>query len=101
MYTETKDKVAAIFSYLGWIFWIVAFIIRNKDDQLSRRHLNQGLLLAIAGSLAGILTRFHGLAALAGSVLSVGILALSIAGIVRAAKGSDQPLPVVGDIQLI
>ncbi len=101
MYTEKKDKVAAIFSYLGWIFWVVAFIIRNKDDQLSRRHLNQGFLLAIAGSISAILNRFHGLLSLAGDVLGIGVLVLVIMGIVRAARGSDEPLPIVGDIQLI
>ena len=101
MYTETKDKVAAIFSYLGWIFWIIAFIIRNKDDQLSRLHLNQGLLLAIAGSVAGILTRFHGIFTFVGGVLSVGALVLAIMGIVRAVKGSSQPLPLIGGIQLL
>ena len=101
MYTEKRDKVAAVFSYLGWIFWVVAFIIRNKDDQLSRRHLNQGFLLAIAGSISGILTRFHGLLSLAGDILGVGVLVLVIMGIVRAVRGSNEPLPFVGDIQLI
>ena len=101
MYTEKKDKVAAIFSYLGWIFWVVAFIIRNKDDQLSRVHLNQGFLLAIAGSITGLLTRFHGILRFVGNVLSVGVLLLVIMGIVRAAKGSDEPLPFVGDIRLM
>ena len=101
MYTEKKDKVAAIFSYLGWIFWVVAFIIRNKDDQLSRVHLNQGFLLAIAGSITGLLTRLHGILRFAGNVLSVGVLLLVIMGIVRAAKGSDEPLPFVGDIRLM
>ncbi len=101
MYTEKKDKVAAIFSYLGWLFWIVAFIIRNKDDQLSRHHLNQGFILAVAGSITGIMTRFHGLIRHAGSLLSLGVLVLAIIGIVRAAKGSDEPLPIIGDIKLI
>jgi uncharacterized membrane protein len=31
----------------------------------------------------------------------VGIALLSIVGIVRALRGSNEPLPVVGDIQLI
>ena len=101
MYTEKKDKVAAVFSYLGWVFWIVAFIIRNKDDQLSRYHLNQGFILAMAGTIAGILTRMHGLFGFAAGLLGMGIALLSIVGIVRALRGSNEPLPVVGDIQLI
>lgn len=101
MYTEKKDKVAAVFSYLGWLFWIIAFIMRNKDDQLSRHHLNQGFILAIAGSITGFLTRFHGLFRVCGSVLSLGVLILAIMGIVRAVHESSEPLPFIGDIHLL
>ena len=101
MYTEKKDKVAAVFSYLGWVFWVIAFIIRNKDDALSRRHLNQGLLLAIAETITGLMTRFHGLIGFAGGILSLGIVILSIMGIVQALKERYEPLPIVGDIALI
>ncbi len=98
MYTEKKDKFAAVFSYLGWVFWIIAFIIRNKGDELSHRHLNQGLVLAVAGTITGVMTRFHGLIGLAGDILSIAVAILSIMGIVQALKGRYEPLPVVGDI---
>lgn len=101
MYTEKKDKVAAIFSYLGWFFWIVAFIIRDKNDELSSRHLNQGLILAIAGTITGVMTRFHGLIGLAGGILSAAVVILSIMGILQALKGRYEPLPIVGDIASI
>ena len=101
MYTEKKDKVAAVFSYLGWIFWVVAFIIRNKDDALSRHHLNQGLVIAIAETITGVLTRFHGILRVAGGVLGLGLLVLTIMGIVRAVKESEEPLPIIGDIHLL
>lgn len=101
MYTEKKDKVAAVFSYLGWVFWVVAFLIRNKNDALSHHHLNQGLVLAIAGTIAGVIAQFHGLLRVAGGILSFGVVVLSIIGIVRAVRGSDEPLPFVGDIKLL
>lgn len=101
MYTETKDKVAAILSYLTWICWIIAFIIRNKDDVLSRRHLNQGFVLAIISSVSTLMTRLGGLFAIVGEVIDVGVLVLAIMGIVRAAKGSGEPLPLIGEIQLL
>ncbi len=101
MYTDKKDKAAAILSYFSWIGWVIAFIIRNKEDQLSRLHLNQGFILAIAGSVTHALSRFHGLFGLVGDILSVFVLILAIVGIVRAVKGSDEPLPFVGDIRLI
>ena len=101
MYTEKKDKVAAVFSYLNWIFWAIAFIIRNRDDQLSHHHLNQGFVLAVAQSIAGVMMRFNGLIGVAGDIIGLVILILTIMGIVRALRGSDEPLPIIGDIKLI
>ena len=97
MYTEKKDKLAAVFSYLGWVFWIIALIIRNTGDELSRRHLGQGFVLAIAGTITGVMTRFHGLIGFAGDILSLAVVILSIMGIAQALKGRYEPLPVVGD----
>ena len=54
-----------------------------------------------AEAVAGILTRFHGIFTFVGGVLSVGALVLAIIGIVRAVKGSSQPLPLIGGIQLL
>lgn len=101
MYTEKKDKVAAVFSYLGWVFWIIAFVIRNREDALSKRHLNQGLVLAVAQTAAGILGHFHGISGLVGVVVGCGAVVLSIMGIVSALRESTSPLPVIGDITLI
>ena len=100
MYTDTKSKVAAIISYLAWLCWVIAFIIRDKDDALSRRHLNQGFTLSVIGSAASLVTRLHGIFATVGFIVDLGVLILSIIGIVRAARGSGEPLPIVGDIQL-
>lgn len=100
MYTEKKDKIASVFSYMGWVFWIIAFVIRNRDDALSRRHLNQGLVLAVAQTLTGVMTRFHGLIGFAGDILSLAVVILSIMGIIQALKERYEPLPVVGDIAL-
>ena len=101
MYTEKKDKVAAVLSYLGWVFWIIAFVIRNKDDELSHRHLNQGLVLAVAQTLVGVMTRFHGLVGFAGGILGMGIAILMIMGIVSALRERWEPLPFIDDVRLI
>lgn len=100
-YTEKKDKVAAVFSYLGWIFWIIAFVIRNKDDELSRQHLNQGLALALISTVAGVLSRLHGLFSVFASVLGLGVFILAIMGIVNAVKEKNEPLPFIGDFRLL
>lgn len=101
MYTEKKDKIAAVFSYLGWVFWIAAFVIRNKDDALSRHHLNQGFVLSIAHIIIGVFAHSHGIFGLAADILGFGVVLLSIQGIISALRGSSSPLPVVGEIQLL
>lgn len=101
MYTEKKDKIASVFCYMGWVFWMIAFVIRNKDDALSRRHLSQGLVLAVAQTVTGVMTRFHGLIGFAGDILGLAVVILSIMGIVQALKERYEPLPVVGDIALL
>lgn len=101
MYMEKKDKLAAVFSYLGWVFWVAAFVIRDRDDALSHHHLNQGFVLAIAQTAIGILARGHGLVGAAAAILGLGVMALSIQGVISALRGSDAPLPVVGEIHLL
>lgn len=102
MYTEKKDKTAAIICYLfTWIGWIIAFIIRNKDDELSRHHLNQALILSIVASVVNLIGRLGGVIEWMADIIDIGILVLTIMGIVRAAKGSDEPLPIIGDIKLL
>lgn len=102
MYKNGKCQAAAIICYLfTWIGWVIAFIIRDKDDELSLHHLNQGLILAIIASVATLITRLRGLFAIVGEIADVAVLLLCIMGIVRAAKGSDEPLPFVGDIKLL
>ena len=100
MYLESKDKVAAVFSYLGWLFWLIALIMRNKDDALLHHHMNQGLVLAIAQTIASLMTRADGILGYVGSVCGLVVLVLTIMGSVRAVKGSDEPLPVIENFKL-
>ena len=86
MYKNGKCKAAAIISYLF---------------TLSLHHLNQALILAIIASAATLLTRLGGLFAIVGEIVDVAVLVLCIMGIVRAAKGSDEPLPIIGDIKIL
>ena len=102
MYTEKKDKTAAIICYLfTWIGWVIAFIIRNKDDALSLHHLNQALVLHIATTILNLIGRLGGVIAWIANIADIGLLVLVIMGIVRAAKGSDEPLPIIGNIKLL
>ena len=91
----------SVLSYITWIGWVIALLKRDKDDSLVRRHLNQGLVLNIAGIVSSFLTGQSGLIGKIGDLLGIVILVLWIMGIYRAAKMREDPLPLIGDINLI
>ena len=96
-----NSKLWSVISYITWIGWIIAYIKGEKNDKLVLRHLNQALALNVLGSLAGLLSRWGGLFRFVGVALDIGCLVLLIMGLARAAKGSDQPLPVIGNVNLL
>ena len=96
-----RSKLWSIISYITWIGWLVAYFKRDKDDSLVRQHLSQAFLLNIIASVASLVTRLGGVFAVIGEVADIAILILSILGIVRASMGSEEPLPVIGGIELL
>lgn len=98
---QNNSRTLAVVSYITWIGWIIAFVLRDKRDAFVAHHLNQALminLLKIAGALCAMLPHI-------GEQLSgaVGIAAfiLIIVGIYRAVKWRTDPLPVIGEIHLL
>ena len=96
-----NTKLFSVISYITWIGWIVAFVLSEKDDKLVRHHLNQALVINIIETVGTFLTRMGGLFAVIGEIVDIAVLVFLIMGIVRAAKLSDKPLPLIGDIHLI
>ena len=96
-----NTKLYSVISYITWIGFAIAFFCRDKDDQLVRRHLNQALVINLIGTATRILGRLGGVFKTITFVVDLAVLVLFIMGIVRACKLSDEPLPIIGDIQLI
>ena len=96
-----NTKLFSIISYITWIGWLVAFFMSEKDDKLVRHHLNQALVINIIETVGTILIRLGGLFAVIGEIIDIAVLVFFIMGIVRAAKLSDEPLPLIGDFHLI
>lgn len=98
---NTRSRNIAVVSYITWIGWIIAFVIRDRSDAFVAHHLNQALvinLLKIAGGLCVMLPRI-------GESLSSGIgicaLILIVVGIYRAVNWRTDPLPVIGEFKLL
>ncbi len=98
---QQGSKGLSIVSYITWIGWIIALLARDKSDTLVIRHLNQALILNLVSTVATILTRIGGFFAIIGWVIDVAVLVFWIWGIVRAIKGSEEPLPLIGGINII
>ena len=102
-----KNKGMAILAYIGWLVLIPLFCA--KESRFAKFHCNQGLLLAIAGTICcivffGILGRipFIGwLFSILGALVSLVVFVMMIIGVVNAANGRAKELPVIGSIQLL
>ena len=98
---EKKSRTVAVVSYIKWVGWIVAFLIRDKGDSFQTHHINQALminLLKIAGGLCAALPGIgHSVSAVAGIAAFVFI----VMGIYRAANYRTDPLPLIGELHLM
>jgi uncharacterized membrane protein len=96
-----NSRLYAVLSYITWIGFVIAFIMRDKDDTLVKRHLNQALIINLAQTIGGILIRIGGIFGTVGTIINVVCLVLFFVGIYRAFKMSEEPLPVIGDFTII
>ena len=74
-------KVTGIVCYLTWIGWVIAYIAGDREG--AKFHLNQSLVLAVAG------------------ILGVVIGIFTIIGLVYACMGEEKELPIIGGIKIL
>lgn len=96
-----NSRLFAVVSYITWIGWFVAFFLRDREDPLVRRHLNQALVINIVESIGALLIRWGGVFGVVGEIVDIACLVLFIMGIVRAVRRSEEPLPLIGGINWI
>ena len=96
-----NTKLYSVISYITWIGFLAAFFLSEKDDRMVRHHLNQALVINILETIGTFISRLGGVFGLLGSLIDLAILVFFIMGIVRAAKLSDEPLPLIGGFHLI
>ncbi len=98
-----QNKVMAVLAYIGILFLVP--LLAAPNSQYARFHTNQGLVLFLFDIVVGILTAvlafipFIGL--IVSSVLGLGVFVLMILGIVNAATGKANELPLIGKIRII
>lgn len=95
------NKTAAIAGYITWIGFIIGYCIGDRSDRYVAHHLNQALVINLGSVLGGVLGVIPLIGNIASSLVSIAVLVFWIMGIYRAATGSTEPLPFIGDIHLI
>jgi len=98
---NSNSKVASVAAYITWIGFLIAVVMRDPTDRYTAHHMNQALVLNVIGFVAGALNIIPVIGNIAGLVIGVGVFVLDIMGIARAATGSTEPLPFIGDIHWI
>lgn len=88
----------AIVSYITVIGLLIAFLVNNgKNNAFTAFHIGQSFRVFLAGlanfALAVLLPNSLDYIT---SVVSLGLLALIIVGIINAANGKADPLPLIG-----
>ena len=96
-----NSRLYAVVAYITWIGFFVSLLMRDKEDPLVRRHLNQALVLNVISLICNILSRLGDSIALICSYISIAIFVLLIWGMIRAIKMNEKPMPLIGAIELI
>jgi len=97
----TNQKVAAVAAYITWVGFLIAILIGDRGDGFVAHHLNQALVINLLSILGGVIAIIPILGSTVSWVISIAVFAFMILGIYRAATGSTEPLPLIGDIHLI
>ena len=101
-----NNKVMAVLAYLSWLLLIP--LLAAKESKFARFHCNQGLVLAIFGTLVPIVCGILDGIPLIGwvfGIISGGvglvITILSVIGIVNAINGKAKDVPIIGNIRIL
>jgi len=85
-------KTTGIVAYLTWIGLLIAFIAGDKEG--AKFHLNQALVVWIAGLICGFIP-------LIGWIGSLFCLVCAIIGLISALNGTEKEAPLLGKIKLL
>lgn len=99
--TVKDSNLIAILSYLSILVFIPYFMAEN--NQFVKYHAKQGLILFIIEVAVSVLSMFLGFSMLGiinilMYLINLGLIVLSIIGIVNVIKGEMKPLPIIGTL---
>ena len=106
-FSQNKHKTDIV-AYLTLIGWLIAYFFGNREA--SRFHLNQALSILLADlglNVVFTMATYTSVAAAAVVVrgacglLSFCVVVLWVLALVRAVRGNETPVPVLGEVRLL
>ena len=101
METNKRTRLISVISYITWIGWLIAFILWDRNDEITHQHINQALNLNLIGILISVGYRIGGIISWACGIIALLALILTFMGIIRAVQMSARPLPIVGNMKIL
>ena len=92
-------KTTDIVSYLTWVGLIIAFVIGDREK--SKFHLNQSLVIWLAGTIIGFVAWIPFVGGLISAVGGLFVAVCWFIGVIGAIQGQEKPVPFLGQFQLI
>ncbi len=86
-----ENKTITFLSYIGFLCLVP--LLAKKESEFAQFHAKQGLILLIAWIIGGITTAIG-----IGFVINIGVVILSIVGLINVNDGKMKDLPIVGDL---
>lgn len=93
-----SKKATGIVAYISWIGWLIAFFAGDREG--AKFHLNQGLVLAIAQIVVGILAYVPIVKYVAG-LLSLFLFVCWLIALIGACKDEEKEMPLIGGIKIL
>ena len=89
-----QGKVMAILAYIGPL--VIVSYLMAKDNPTAKFHIRQGAVLFVIEVVLWILSSMFFYLWMVWQLVNLGLLILSIIGIVNVVQGKEKELPLVG-----
>ena len=92
-------KTTNIVAYLTWVGLIIAFVMGDREG--SKFHINQSLVIWLAGTIVGLVNWIPLIGGLIGVVGGLFCAVCWFIGLIGAIQGTEQPVPFLGQFKLL
>ena len=94
-----SKKLTDVVAYLSWIGLLIAFIAGDREN--CKFHLNQSLVIWLAGVVLGVVAIIPILGWIVAFVGWIFLVVCWFIGIINAICGVEREVPLIGQVRLI